>query len=156
MEDFAFIASTRRDIDISKFKLEVENEINSVKLYDETLKTIDMLRQREINIGLISNLATPYKKPFFDFGLDKLVDEYLFSCEVGCKKPEEKIFKIMSNRLEVPFSEIIMIGDSLSSDFHGAIKAGMNAVLLDRKGIKNITPRIKSLDEIIRYIQKNF
>ena len=57
-------------INLDQYQQELENEIASASLYPETKKVLGKLRDQKIKLGLISNLASPYKEPFFDLGLN--------------------------------------------------------------------------------------
>lgn len=61
-------------------------------------------------------------------GLEPLFDAILISGEVGCAKPDRRIFELALDRLGSPSpTEVIMIGDSLSSDIRGAVDFGIDA-----------------------------
>jgi len=79
-------------------------------------------------IGLISNLATPYKKPFYSLGLLDHFDEAIFSCDVGLQKPNVGIFRLMEEKLGYSGDEVLMVGDSFKSDYQGSISVGWKAL----------------------------
>jgi HAD superfamily hydrolase (TIGR01549 family) len=130
-------------INTYSYQQEVDNEIVSAVLYEETIKILSQLKDRQLRLGLISNLASPYKRPFFELGLDVYFDEVIFSCEVGLKKPDQKIYQLMVERVGINPTQMLMIGDSAQADVVGPKYAGLNAVLLDRTnsaftGISNL------------------
>ena len=49
-------------------------------------------------------------------------------------KPHRSIFDAALNRAGVRAAESLMVGDSLKHDVEGALRAGMQAVLLRRSG----------------------
>ncbi len=54
------------------------------------------------------------------------------SAEVGHAKPDPRIFRIACERAGVTPTDAVHIGDSLSSDYEGALAAGMRAILIVR------------------------
>jgi HAD superfamily hydrolase (TIGR01549 family) len=142
-------------IDFNKYEKNIAEEISNAIIYPETISVLEELKKRNIKLGLISNLATPYKKPFYDFKLDSYFDVKIFSCDVGFVKPDPKIFNLMIKSLGFKPEEILMVGDSINSDYLGAknIEVGMNALHLDRIGnSKNSYIWIKSLEDVLKYI----
>lgn len=130
-------------INTCSYQQEVDKEISSAVLYEETIKILSQLKDRQLRLGLISNLASPYKRPFFELGLDVYFDEVIFSCEVGLKKPDQEIYQLMVERVGINPAQMLMIGDSAQADVVGPKSAGLNAVLLDRTnsaftGISNL------------------
>ncbi|MFC1638021.1 HAD family hydrolase [Patescibacteria group bacterium] len=123
-------------------------EVESVDVYPDSIEILGWLKNRGYKLGVISNLATPYKYPFFRLGLDKFLDEYIFSCDVGLVKPSEGIYRMMAERFGFDSSEILMVGDSIISDVIGSRRAGYDAVLLDRYGNKKTLNRIVLLSEL--------
>ncbi len=62
-------------------------------------------------------------------GLAKLVDEMLFSDEVGRSKPDPGFFEAAASRLGVGVEELIHVGDRPDEDVAGILAAGGYAVL---------------------------
>lgn len=56
------------------------------------------------------------------------------SIEHGRRKPHPSIFEAALVRLDLPPSDVLFVGDNLEADYHGAIGAGMPAVLIDPTG----------------------
>lgn len=126
--------------------------VHSARFYEETEKVLTDLKALGIKLGLISNMSSAYKKPFFKLGLDSYIDRWIFSCEAGVKKPDQSIFDSMVDLLGVEKDEIIMVGDSFASDYQGAKNAGLKALLLDRENKSDIKERISNLNEISEYV----
>jgi putative hydrolase of the HAD superfamily len=86
----------------------------------------------------------------------------IYSCQVGIRKPNRRIFEIALETLGLPASEVIFVGDSLKADVKGSSKAGMYSIYKtpDRPPIK-ISEKIRSvssLDQIpaiIKELNKN-
>ena len=69
-------------------------------------------------------------------------------------KPDEEIFLMTLQKLNVLPDEVIFVGDSLENDYESTKKLGMKSILIDRKGKVDRLgiETIKNLDEILRYL----
>ena len=115
----------------------LEQELNSVTIYEDVINTLTHLKQH-YQLVLISNLATPYKAPFYHHNLHQYFDHCLFSCDEGALKPHSTLFKKAATLTKSSSSEILMIGDSYKSDIIGAKNAGWHYLMINRKRpIKN-------------------
>jgi HAD superfamily hydrolase (TIGR01549 family) len=137
-------------MDLSAYEQEIALERASTRLYPETEEVLEGLKARGFRLGLISNLASPYKRSFFDLGLQDYFDEVIFSCDAGWRKPEPGIYRMMLNRLDIDPCRTLMTGDKVPADVEGPRAVGMRAVHLDRK---NASPgSIATLEGVFRYL----
>lgn len=89
-------------------------------------------------------------------GLDQYFRGVFVSEELGARKPEEVFFNKVFEQIhcrEVEKSEILLVGDSVSSDIKGALRAGISACWYNPSGKKNyssLTPHyeIRLLSEL--------
>lgn len=137
-------------IDVRKYNKEVLAEIDSAQLYPETKDVLVKLRREGYRIGMISNLATPYKNVFFDFYLHKKIDSYVFSCDVGMYKPDPQIYLHLLREMGVRPEQTLMTGDKEHSDVLGPRGVGMNTMHLDRTG--EASHSILTLDGVFEYL----
>jgi len=137
-------------LDLRPFEDDLAREIASTRTYDDTHRTLATLRSKGIRLGVISNLATPYARPFFTLGIDKLVDIHVFSCEVGLKKPDRAIYAHLLTLAKARSDQALMIGDSMPCDVVGPRCAGLRAVHLNRDGPYN-AGSVTTLTDIIDY-----
>ncbi len=150
LDAFVKAIAPHASIDLRTYEEDIGQEIGSARLYPEAMPVLERLGEEGYRIGLISNLATPYKKVFFDLGLHNHIDTYLFSCDEGCKKPDPEIYNLLLWRMYVDASEALMVGDKMHADVLGPRGVGMDAVLLDRS---EKDPRsIHSLDGVFDYL----
>ncbi|MFH0752301.1 MAG: HAD family hydrolase [archaeon] len=138
----------KRGFDVSGYDSAVAKEVGSVVLYPDVLETLGRLRDKGISMGLVSNLASPYREPFFRFGLDRFISSFVFSCDVEMMKPESGIYRAVLGRMEVSAAKVLMVGDSFRNDVEAPELLGMRSVLLDRKGSSDCPRKIRSLSEI--------
>ena len=77
----------------------------------------------------------------------------VYSCDVGCRKPNRRIFQVALKKADLTSEQTIFVGDSHWADIRGANRAGLTSVLKDPLGRhqdKRIKPhhRIRSLLEL--------
>ncbi len=93
------------------------------------------LRSGGYRLGLISNTGrTPgsaLREILQRLGLSEALDAMVFSNEHGHCKPVPSIFEELRSALDVPFEEMLFVGDNLYVDVHGAQRCGMRAVHFD-------------------------
>ncbi|HEY3544095.1 MAG TPA: HAD family hydrolase [Gaiellaceae bacterium] len=117
------------------------------ELYDDTLPTLQRLRERGVKIGLVSNSARDVREFALHHGLE--IDAGISSFHHGKTKPHASIFCAVLELLDVEPPEALMVGDSVDADIEGALAIGMHAVLLDRLGlVPDFAPRIESLTDL--------
>jgi putative hydrolase of the HAD superfamily len=120
-------------------------------LFDDVLPTLEMLKQRRLILGLISNIDRDIRPFCEELGLSPYLDIIVTSQEVDSDKPHPPIFLAALKGAGVEASETIYIGDQYNLDIVGARGVGMKAVLIDRYDLfPEITdcPRIKTLGEV--------
>ena len=110
---------------------DLDEEIQSIILYEDTLSTLEELKKLGFRLALCSNLAMPYGKVVSSF-LPSL-DAYAWSYEVGAIKPESQIYQYLIDKLQCHAKDILFIGDTLLADYSGPTEFGMSARLIDRK-----------------------
>jgi HAD superfamily hydrolase (TIGR01662 family) len=117
------------------------------ELYDDTVPVLQELRARGIKIGLVSNSARDVREFARHHALE--IDAGISSFHHGKTKPHASIFRAVLELLEVEPACALMVGDSVDDDIEGARAIGMQAVLLDRLGLRpEFAPRITSLAEL--------
>ena len=97
--------------------------------YPDTEPTLRALRQRGTKIGIVSNHAYDLRPFFAAKGLDRYVDAYALSYELGAPKPDPLIFHAACRMLATAPSETLMVGDDPVSDA-GAGAAGLEVYIL--------------------------
>ncbi|WP_337097994.1 HAD family hydrolase [Paenibacillus sp. YIM B09110] len=91
----------------------------------DIVEVLKQLRANGIKLGLISNCTEEEIHYWRSSELAAYFDDVIFSYEVGLAKPDERIYRLSSQRLEVKSEHTIFIGDGGSSELEGASKAGM-------------------------------
>ena len=125
------------------------------ELYDDALPTLKLLKERNLILGLISNVGIDTDSICKDLGLQPYLDFQVTSFEAGHDKPHPEIFLTALEKAQVKAEETIYVGDQYDLDVVGARGVGMKAVLIDRNdSFPEITdcPRIHRLTEIVEYL----
>jgi putative hydrolase of the HAD superfamily len=102
------------------------------EMYDDVPAALTALRGRGLKLGLISNSHRCLTSFQSHFAIDGLMSVTVSSADFGVMKPDPRIFQEALERMQVPSSRAVMVGDSMAHDVVGAHQAGMRGVLLDR------------------------
>ncbi|MEM6805295.1 MAG: HAD family hydrolase [Bacteroidota bacterium] len=149
--DFDSIQAVKKALNIQPDKMngleaEIYAELASVQLFEEVEGVLDKLSKNR-ELYLLSNLASPYKKPFNRLKLNRWISQAFFSCEIGLLKPSAEAFTFVLHQINKKPGEVVMIGDSYRSDIIGARNLGIEAIWLRRTSKKNAA-YITSLKEV--------
>ena len=68
LSEFGGLIGLPEQKDIEVLEAELTLDIDSVTLFEDSLPTLIKLKKRGIKTGLISNLASPYKRPVKELG----------------------------------------------------------------------------------------
>jgi len=120
------------------------------ELYEDVLPVLELLRQRGVKIGLVSNTSRDLSAFVDHFKLP--VDAWVWSGRHGKVKPSPTIFMAVLDELGVAPEAAVMVGDSLEDDVEGARALGMRAYLVDRDGradIEDALPTLLALPALI-------
>ncbi|QNP68934.1 HAD-IA family hydrolase [Streptomyces roseirectus] len=98
--------------------------------YPDAVEVLTALRERDVRVGVVSNIGWDLRPVFRAHGLDRLVDAYILSFEHGVQKPESKLFAIACGALGVEPREALMVGDDRRAD-GGAAALGCRVHFVD-------------------------
>jgi putative hydrolase of the HAD superfamily len=83
-------------------------------------------------MGVVSNGQRVFSEiEVRTLGFSDHFDFILFSSDVGCKKPNPRIYMIALDRLNLDPEEVLFVGDSYENDLVGPLKIGMQALFID-------------------------
>ena len=106
------------------------------RLSVEAPKILHELRNRGYKIGLISNTGRSpgeaLRKLLQTYDVLKFFDATVFSNEMKCRKPDQRIFNEAARLLDTELSRVVHVGDDPTTDIAGAKHAGMRAILLEQ------------------------
>ncbi len=136
---FEIIAGMARAIDRSiseeKITAATENRIAQFAaalsaIPAETVAVLESLKKRGKRIGLISNADVTEVAAWGGSKIGHLFDSTIFSCVVGCVKPERQIYELSLRELGVSPDEAVFVGDGGSNELEGAKKVGMATIMV--------------------------
>jgi HAD superfamily hydrolase (TIGR01509 family) len=119
---------------------------NSWIPYADARPTLEAVRARGLRVGVVSNVPADLRPVFAKHDLERLVDSFTHSFEVGAEKPDPAIFLAAANALGVKPSETLMVGDHQVD--RGAEAAGMRVFILSAE----FGGDVRGLDQVIRQI----
>src|SRR5215471_5235971 len=124
-------------------------------LFPETIEVVTELKNRGLKLGVISNFDNRAYTVMRSLEILHLFDAVTLSSETGHCKPDREIFDAAVRALGIPASEVLLVGDSLQDDVEAGIRAGLAAVLIDRRNryatVSSVT-RISSLRDLMSMI----
>ena len=93
---------------------------------------VPLLRElaRRCRLGVVSNFYGNLARVCDDAGIHSFFQVLVDSAEVGCTKPDPRIFRRALEALDVPASAATFVGDSLPRDMAGARGVGMRHIWL--------------------------
>ena len=92
---------------------------------------LESLRARGLRLGLVSNAFDPrwlLDRDMERMGLSDRLDSFVFSSDVGVRKPHGEIFRRALDELGVAAERAVFVGDRLYEDVRGARELGMTTV----------------------------
>ena len=120
--------------------------------YEEARGALMQLREMG-TMGLLSDAMPSIKRIFDNAGLLELFDEVLISCDIGATKPDEKMYRTITERLEVNPEDCVFCDDRLNN-LEGAEKFGIRAVHMCREGESAWHGEsVRDLTELIRLLR---
>ena len=127
---------------------------------DDAIETVKQLINLGFKIGLISDCTFEVPLIWDTTSLAPYFDSVIFSCSVGMKKPDPRIYRLACKKLKVKPKNCFYIGDGSSRELSGALHVGMFPVLIRSPFEKDSVRydeddwsdrRISSLSEILTY-----
>ena len=104
------------------------------EVYAGVFPALSHLADSGLRLAVIANWDERLPALLADLGLAERFETIVYSQEVGCEKPDPRIFRIALDRLELLAEEVLHIGDRRREDYEGAISVGMEARILSRSG----------------------
>jgi putative hydrolase of the HAD superfamily len=93
-------------------------------------KVLSQLKEAGHKTGLISDCTHEVPAIWPETTFAPLIDVAVFSCSVGMRKPDPRIYHLAAERLEVRPEQCLFVGDGGSNELSGALEAGMHPVLI--------------------------
>lgn len=100
------------------------------RLHEGSLDCIHALRRSGLKTGIISNWDHRLRSILAGTPLCDVMDDVIISSEVGCEKPDPRIFAEGARRWRFEPPELLYVGDSVHHDIEPCRKLGWSAVLI--------------------------
>lgn len=106
-----------------------------IKLSPTIVRLLTDLRTR-VKLGIITNGEPVHqRKKIASLGISKWIKEeaIIISGDHKFHKPDQRIFQLMAERLELDGTQLLHVGDAFDLDVVGAVEAGWDAVWFNRR-----------------------
>lgn len=144
-KEFRGVFSSGSDAE-NRFRQALFVESKSTTILPGVLEMLRYLREKGYLIGVVSNVSTFHKEPYYRYNIDKYVDVTIFSCDFGYAKPDKEIYMAACKRLGVKPAEAVFIGDSYRIDVKTPVSIGMQAIHVSPSNLHH--NNIKSVSEL--------
>jgi FMN phosphatase YigB (HAD superfamily) len=114
---------------------------DSLELYSDAIPFLNIFKTRKINeflfkTALITNWTSKVPQILKEFKIEQCFDEVLFPSQYHPPKPNARIFLSACENLHLEPQNCFYFGDSFYDDALGAQAAGLNAIWINRTGMK--------------------
>lgn len=102
--------------------------------YPESEAVLSQLKEMGAKLYAVSNWDIELAKVLDDLGWSTYFEEVIASAVVGVEKPAGEIFEEALRASDSPRDRVIHVGNDPVTDVVGASRAGLDSVLVDRRG----------------------
>ncbi len=105
--------------------------LEHLRLYPGVTEALALLRQRGFRLWLLSNaqrVFTEYELRLL--GLGEQLDGVWISSDYGCRKPDLRFFRALTEERHLDAGKCLMIGNDRDTDIAGGMAAGMATLYL--------------------------
>ena len=127
-------------------------------------ETIEKLQGQITQCAVTNGTKEAQKKKLLTSGLGKLLDYVFISDEIGIEKPNKGFFDEAFGKLrqeigEFSLDDVMIVGDSLTSDIQGGINAGIKTCWYNPNGNANnlglnVDYEIRNVSDVIDILDK--
>ena len=110
--------------------IRLEYTLKSLQPRPDSIATIKQLQAQGYKTGLISDCTGDIPMVWEKTQFASIFDVTVFSCEVGTKKPDPRIYRIATDDMGIKPQDCLYIGDGGSGELTGAREIGMHSVLV--------------------------
>lgn len=127
------------NVDLDAFCKEYQMELGNVYQYiDDSIHICQTLRGKVEQYIITNGVTTTQRNKLKLSGLDVWMKDIFISEELGVPKPDQIFFDKCLERIEEKNKEnILVVGDSLSSDIKGGVLAGLKTCWYRPEGTEN-------------------
>lgn len=104
-------------------------------LFDDAVPALRRARSAGLLVAVFTNGHEDHQRQKLQLlGLEDEVDALIASSSLPIGKLHPEAFRGVLERVGAQAEEAMMIGNSLDKDVHGALRIGLQAILVDRRG----------------------
>lgn len=144
---------------IDEFNLEYQYRLgDKVFFCDNAHKTVQLLKGKVKQYAVTNGTFVAQSRKLRQSGLDKIFDDIFISDKIGFEKPAIEFFNAVEDKTGTfNRDEVMIIGDSLTSDIRGGNNAGILCCWYNPHGAENkdklkIDYEIRDISEILGII----
>jgi putative hydrolase of the HAD superfamily len=134
LRDYLLELGAEEDAAVELAALRLESTRPLLKPRPGALDTLAELRRRGYLLGLITVCSEDVEQLWEETPFAGMFDATVFSCSVGMRKPDARIYQLALDELGIDPGEAIFVGDGANDELAGAERVGMRAVLIHREG----------------------
>ncbi len=126
----------------------------------DAISTLAKIKSSGRRLALISDCSAEVPELWPETPFASLIDVPVFSCVVGAKKPDPRIYRLACEGLGISPQKCLYVGDGFSQELAGARGVGMHPVLIappgeawadssQREARTWSGPRVQTLSEVV-------
>lgn len=140
------LGATRQDIEATALEKVYQSQ-HTYNLMEDAIPTLEALKGR-CKLGIISDTWPSIVPVLEEFGLPGYFDTLTYSFEVGCFKPDPRMFADALGKMGLPPEQCVFIDDT-AQNLVGAQKLGIQPVQIRKKPGADPCPQgMLSIDKI--------
>ena len=131
----------------------------TVVFYENALETVQALKGKVLQCAVTNGTKVAQDGKLRNSGLDKEFDHVFISEVVGIEKPNKGFFDAVFAKIgEYAKDEVLIVGDSLTSDIRGGLNAGIKTCWFNPKGVVNTSKlkpdyEIRDIGEVLEIVK---
>ena len=129
---------------------------DTVVFYDHALETVQALKGKVLQCAVTNGTKVAQDRKLKNSGLEKEFDHIFISEVVGIEKPNKGFFDAVFAVIgKYAPEEVLIVGDSLTSDIQGGVNAGIKTCWFNPKGVENTSNlrpdyEIRNIGEVLK------
>ena len=136
------------DANLAEALYAFDADIDNRPLYTDAAATLAALHENGTKVAVVSDIHLDLRTTLCDQGVGGHIDAYALSFELGCQKPDPRIFLTALDLLDVDADRTLMVGDRCSHD-GGAVEVGIATFILPPPPLVN---GLRGLDAVTRLV----
>ena len=133
---------------------------DTVCFYENAMETVQELKGKVLQCAVTNGTKVAQDRKLRNSGLDRWFDHIFISEEVGIEKPNKGFFDMVFKEIgDYPLNEVVIVGDSLTSDIQGGVNAGIVTCWFNpekKENTSKLTPEyeITQISEVLEIVKK--